>query len=63
MRSSHLYLSPLVERCRSISYPPPDLAFGEPDDRLQRVSSTPQLLGSIELLWILDHPLSRVMTP
>ena len=22
------------------SYPPPGLAFGEPDDRLQRVSST-----------------------
>jgi hypothetical protein len=29
------------------SYPPPGLAFGEPDDRLRRVSSTPQVLDSI----------------
>jgi hypothetical protein len=28
------------------SYPPPGRAFGEPDDRLQRVSSTLRLLDS-----------------
>jgi hypothetical protein len=28
----------------SIAYPPPGLAFGEPDDRLQRVSSRLRLL-------------------
>src|SRR4051794_27575473 len=43
--------------------PPPGLAFGEPDDRLQRVSSTPQPFGSIiAASGILGHPLSRVVT-
>ena len=30
-----------------LSYPPPGLAFGEPDDRLQRVSSTLRLIDSL----------------
>jgi hypothetical protein len=45
------------------SYPPPGLAFGEPDDRLRRVSSTPRLIDSITAAsGILDHPPSRAMT-
>ena len=45
------------------SHPPPGLAFGEPDDRLQRVSSTPRLYDFIiSVSGILDRPLSRTMT-
>jgi hypothetical protein len=36
---------------------PPGLAFGEPDDRLSGVSSTPRLLGSItDVCGMLDRP-------
>jgi hypothetical protein len=45
-----------------LSYPPPGLAFGEPDDRLQRVSSTPRLFGSVtDVSGILDRQPSRTM--
>jgi hypothetical protein len=44
------------------SYPPTGLASGEPDDRLQRVSSTPRLLGSIiGVSGILDHAMEPVI--
>jgi len=45
------------------SYPPPGLAFGELDDRLQRVSSTPRLCDFIiSVSGIPDRRSSRAMT-
>jgi hypothetical protein len=41
--------------------PPPGLAFGEPDNRLLRVSSTPRLLGTItNVSGILGRPTELV---
>jgi hypothetical protein len=48
-------------RCHT---PPPGLAFGEPDDRLRRgIRYAAAVAVSHERLGVLDHPLSRVMTP
>jgi hypothetical protein len=51
----------MTMRHTSPSCPPPGLAFGEPDDRLRRASSTPRPFGSItgaSEYWIVGRSLS-----